>query len=220
MRNPTGGKGWCRSRGRRHESDERAERAESGTDERCLIYERRETPGDSVPRPLGFNALLPIQSFNYDEAGATPALTWFWPRSRRSGCFPAEPYSPLRSLVVYLNGNVQLKKNQKWGLTSAALSDMDINTRHADPSASVLETGLVDVIQDDANVLKDPIDLAELPQDTPSGISGSHRTLPGPRPQNPPPLCTAFEAGRLHPPESDSASKMSDTAKSRQCVRK
>ena len=126
MRNPTGGKGWCRSRGRRHESDERAERAESGTDERCLIYERRETPGPS-PDPWDLTPCCQSQSFNYDEAGATPALTWFWPRSRRSGCFPAEPYSPLRSLVVYLNGNVQLKKNQKWGLTSAALSDMDIN---------------------------------------------------------------------------------------------
>ncbi len=32
-------------------------------------------------------------------AGRTPA--WSWPRSRRSGCLPAEPYPPLRPLVVY-----------------------------------------------------------------------------------------------------------------------
>ena len=43
--------------------------------------------------------------------------------SRRT-CIPAEPYLPLRSLVVYSQGQVYATVGQKRNLTFAALSDM------------------------------------------------------------------------------------------------
>src|ERR1700722_7159080 len=48
-------------------------------------------------------------------------------RSRRSGCFPAEPYPPLRSLEVYPERAMICNYGTKKRLTFAALSDMCIN---------------------------------------------------------------------------------------------
>src|SRR6478736_5368575 len=52
----------------------------------------------------------------------TPA--WSWPRSRRSGCLPAEPYPPLRPVVVYPQGRHCAMVEGKNSLTFSALSDM------------------------------------------------------------------------------------------------
>lgn len=80
----------------------------------------------AVPRPLGFNALMPIPvaMILLLGRGRTPAPAWSWPRSRRSGCLPAEPYLPPRSFVVYSHGEVHATVERKKSLTFAALSDM------------------------------------------------------------------------------------------------
>jgi hypothetical protein len=87
--------------------------------------------GDSVPRPLGFAALMPIPVHLVRRWGSalhrTPA--WSWPRSRRSACFPAEAYPPLRSLVVYPQRQSCATGERKRPLTIAALSDMADNAR-------------------------------------------------------------------------------------------
>ena len=46
------------------------------------------------------------------------------PGVRRSGCVPAEPYPPLRPLVVYSEGGFSTMPERKNHLTGAALSDM------------------------------------------------------------------------------------------------
>ena len=44
---------------------------------------------------------------------STPAPAWSWPRSRRSACFPAEAYPPLRPLVVYPQPRCVQQWNEK-----------------------------------------------------------------------------------------------------------
>ena len=80
-----------------------------------------QTPGiyrlDANPR----ESLLPLGlSFN-----RTPA--WSWPRSRRSACFPAEAYPPLRPLVVYPQQQSCATVERKKSLIISALSDMGLN---------------------------------------------------------------------------------------------
>jgi len=55
--------------------------------------------GDSVPKPLGFNAFPPEWLGLFGVAGTTPprlSVTAFRPLGRRSGRIPAMPYSPPR----------------------------------------------------------------------------------------------------------------------------
>src|ERR1700686_5409073 len=47
-----------------------------------------------------------------------------WPRSRRSACFPAEAYPPLRPLKVYPQQECNVTVERKKSLNVAALSDM------------------------------------------------------------------------------------------------
>src|ERR1700722_7569840 len=54
-------------------------------------------------------------------------------RSRRSGCFPAEPYPPLRSLEVYPERAMICNYGTKKRLTFAALSDMCVIWRGSPP---------------------------------------------------------------------------------------
>ena len=60
--------------------------------------------GTLSPDPWDFSLLMPIPVDDFvagAQLNSKPAPAWSWPRSRRSGCFPAEPYPPLRPLVVY-----------------------------------------------------------------------------------------------------------------------
>jgi hypothetical protein len=58
-----------------------------------------------TPSPSPWDLTLQCQSQYFRFPGGvrffhrTPV--WSWPRSRCSGCVPAEPYPSLRSLVVY-----------------------------------------------------------------------------------------------------------------------
>jgi hypothetical protein len=60
-------------------------------------------------------ALIPIPVNELDCWGPvlrrTPA--WSWPRSRRSACFPAEAYPPLRSFVMYPREQVCARWKEK-----------------------------------------------------------------------------------------------------------
>jgi hypothetical protein len=97
---------------------------------------QRSFPGDSVPSPLGFFALMADPSETTFDAGLsfhrTPA--WSWTRSRRSACFPAEAYPPPRPLVVHPPEQFWCKGARKKQLILAALSDMPIigSKRHMD----------------------------------------------------------------------------------------
>jgi len=118
-------------------SDERAEFESERNGRNELLTRRDVSSGDSVPRPLGFIASMPIPANDLQLGFSfrrTPA--WSWPRSRRSGCFPAEPYLSLRPLVVYPQGCRYAMVERKKDLIIAALSDMaDIRNLLAKPTA-------------------------------------------------------------------------------------
>jgi len=71
--------------------------------------------GTLSPDPWDFTLLMPIP-VDYFFLGLSCAWklapAWSWPRSRRSGCFPAEPCPPLRPLVVYAQPT-QLRKMER-----------------------------------------------------------------------------------------------------------
>ena len=93
------------------------------------IYRLDANPSESL-LPLGL-------SFN-----RTPA--WSWPRSRRSACFPAEAYPPLRPLVVYPQQQFCATVERKKSLIISALSGMGHNgsyLRSPLPSSSGTDIG-------------------------------------------------------------------------------
>ena len=65
---------------------------------------------------------------------SNPSLVW--PRSRRSVCFPAEAYPPLRSPAVYLHELLCAMAERKKSLILAALSDMVIDVSPNQPVLS------------------------------------------------------------------------------------
>src|ERR1700684_1834344 len=95
--------------------------------------------GDSVPGPLGFIAMMPIPVNDICSQGSffTEPQPWSWPRSRRSGCVPAEPYPPPRSLEEYSREPSNAITKRKKQLTFAALADMvDIRQQLSQPRIS------------------------------------------------------------------------------------
>ena len=82
----------------------------------------------TLPPTLGSFALEPSR-FLIFNAGArllrAPDLVW--PRSRRSVCFAAEAYPPLRSKGVYLYELLYAMTDRKKSLNVAALLDMLLN---------------------------------------------------------------------------------------------
>src|SRR5438094_9933069 len=69
----------------------------------------------------GRRAAGPAPSTISMARSSNPSL--LWPRSRRSVCFPAETYPPLRSLKVYSQMAEEFNRGTKKSLTFAALSD-------------------------------------------------------------------------------------------------
>jgi hypothetical protein len=94
-----------------------------------------ETMRWAIERYLGWNRLQQLcqsQASEFARWGSvfhrTPA--WSWPRSRRSACFPAEAYPPLRSLVSVSGTSDFVQRAEKKGL------DYRSTFRHAAHQAS------------------------------------------------------------------------------------
>src|SRR5262245_53148794 len=92
----------------------------SGTDETSCDRKERFL-GTLSPDPWDFSLLMPIP---VDElwlgASSIPAPAWSWPRSRRSGCLPAEPHPPLRPVVVYSQNWSHAMGETKTGLDNGS----------------------------------------------------------------------------------------------------
>jgi hypothetical protein len=76
-----------------------------------------------APGIFRFDA-IPDNRFLLLGPGLKVSPSLVWPRSRRSGCFPASPYPPLRPLVVYSQMTEEFNGGTKKSLIVAALSDM------------------------------------------------------------------------------------------------
>ena len=107
------------------------------------VVDRPCTPGEAFPegglQPLAALSIRVSEGTEYLRVEQSRVIhrtpVWSWPRSRRSGCVPAEPYPSLRSLVVYSESSFVCKIERKNALTIAALSDMFLTLVKIAPSA-------------------------------------------------------------------------------------
>jgi hypothetical protein len=102
----------------RKSTEERNGRFEWIAKETCIWELCPQTPG--IYR---FDA-NPSESSSSLGLSVAPNPSLVLARSRRSACFPAEAYPPLRSPVVYPQSAVLCNGSRKKGLIIAALSDM------------------------------------------------------------------------------------------------